>query len=102
VLKHITDADDAHQLIAVLDRAHGEIRRVVISFMTSVTLSSGEQTATAFVVGLVIVGNRLPYVASPGKLALGNQTFNRTPVAADDQGTNCSARICPESRSAVS
>ena len=43
------------------------IRRMVISFMTSVTLSSGEQTATAFVINwdTEIVGNLSKYVASP-------------------------------------
>src|SRR6476619_671828 len=73
--------------------------------MTSVTLSSGEQTATAFVINseIGIVGNRPPYVARPYARSR-SETMPSIdfPSLLTTRAPICSARICPESRSAVS
>src|SRR6476469_4313453 len=80
-------------------------RRIVISFMTSVTLSSGEQTATAFVINseIGIVGNLPPYVARPyARSRSETMPSIEFPSLLTTRAPICSARICPESRSAVS
>jgi hypothetical protein len=53
VLENIADADDSHELIA------GRMRRWVISFITSVAVTSGAQTMTALVISseTVTLGN---------------------------------------------